>query len=103
VSGRARYVTRVVFLGAVLLLAVAWALWSRPAAVVTTRAEQGRVVAVQDRFGVVQIADGRKVRLFLPTPRPKPDDVVPLVMERRADGKESYRIDAEAWRGDGSR
>lgn len=94
-----RYLSRLVFVGVVLLLAVGWAIWSRPAPVVSTAGEQGRVLSVQDRFGVVQLADGRKVRLFLPSPRPKPEDVVPLLREQRADGKVVYRIDAEAWRG----
>lgn len=102
-SGRGRYVTRAVFLGVVLLLAVAWAIWSRPAPVVALAAEHGRVIAVQERFGVVEIPDGRKVRLFLPTPAPRPGDTVPLVMERHADGKVLYRIDAEAWRGSTAR
>lgn len=102
-SGRARYVTRAVFLAAVLVLAVGWALWSRPAAVVATAPEQGRVISVQERFGVVEIADGRRVRLFLPTPAPRPGDTVPLLMERHADGKVLYRIDTQAWRGSAAR
>lgn len=95
---RSRHVTRVFFIGAVLLLAVAWAIWSRPAALVAVDSEQGRVLSVTDRFGVVEIADGRKVRVVLPVPAPKKDDTVPLQAERYADGTSRYRIDADAWR-----
>lgn len=98
-TSRARYATRILFAAVVLLLAVGWAIWSKPAAIVSASAEQGQVLSVQDRFGVVQIADGRKVRLFLPTPTPKPGDAVPLTAERRSDGKVVYRIDVDTWRG----
>lgn len=96
---RARHVSRVFFLAAVLLLAVGWALWSKPAAQVSSSPEWGRVISVTDRFGVLEIADGRKVRVFLPTPAPRVGDTVPLRAERYADGKVLYRVDADAWRG----
>lgn len=97
-ASRARYVTRILFVAVVLLLAVGWAIWNRPAAVVATVAEEGRVLSAQERFGVVQIADGRKVRLFFPAPPPRPGESVTLRVERRADGKAIYRVDAGAWR-----
>ena len=102
-SFRARYATRALFAAVVLLLAVGWAIWSKPAAIVSTSTEQVQVLSVQDRFGVVLLADGRKVRLFLPTPAPKPGDTVPLVAERHADGKVLYRVDVDAWRGGSAR
>lgn len=95
---RARHVTRILFVVAILLLAAGWAIWNRPTAVVSTDAAQGRVLSAQEHFGVVQIADGRKVRLFFPAPPPKPGDRVPLRAERHADGRVIYRIDADAWR-----
>ena len=96
--GRSRHATRVIFLGVVLLLAVGWALWSRPAAKVSEATGQGRMLSVTDRFGVVEIADGRKVRVMLPSPAPKAGDEVPLRIEYFADGKARYAIDADAWR-----
>ena len=95
---RTRHATRVFFVGTVLLLAVGWAIWSRPAALVSVNSEQGHMLSVTERFGVVQLADGRKVRVILPVPAPKPGDAVPLVAEHFKDGKARYRIDAEAWR-----
>jgi hypothetical protein len=82
----------------VLLLAVGWAIWSRPAARISVNSEQGQMLSVTERFGVVQLADGRKVQVVLPLPAPKPGDAVPLVAEHYADGKARYRIDTDAWR-----
>jgi hypothetical protein len=88
----------VFFIGVVLLLAVGWAIWSRPAALVSVNSESGQMLSVTERFGVVQVADGRKVRVALPLPVPKPGDAVPLVAEHYKDGTARYRIDADAWR-----
>ena len=96
--GGSRNATRAIFGGVVLLLVVGWIIWSRPAALVRVDAEQGQVLSVNDHFGVVQIADGRKVRLVLPQPGPKAGEEVPLRVERFADGKARYSIDADAWR-----
>ena len=96
---RSRYATRAIFAGVVVLLVAGWIIFNRPAALLSVETEQGRVVSVSDRFGVVQIADGRKVHVMLPSPAPRADDEVPLRVERFADGKARYAIDAEAWRG----
>jgi hypothetical protein len=96
--GRSRQTTRVIFIAAVLLLAVGAAIWMRPAALVSTSPEQGRLLSVTERFGVVEIGDGRKVRVALPTPPPKAGEAVPLLAEHYADGKTRYRIDVDAWR-----
>ena len=95
---RSRDATRAIFGGVVLLLVVGWIIWSRPAALVRVEAEQGRLLSVTDRFGVVQLADGRKVRLMLPQPGPKAGEELPLRVEHFADGKARYSFDAEAWR-----
>ena len=95
---RARQLTRAFFIGVVLLLVVGAAIWMRPAALVSANSEQGQMLSVTERFGVVQIADGRKVQVAVPLPAPKPGDTVPLLAEHYADGTTRYRIDADAWR-----
>ena len=95
---RSRYTTRAIFSGVLLLLAVGWIIFNRPAPLREVVAGEGQLLSVNDSVGVVQIEDGRKVRLMLPHVSLKAGDEVPLRVERFADGKERYSFDLEAWR-----
>ncbi len=50
---------------------------------------------------LVATSDSTRVRLFLPPPVPKVDDVIPLVVERYKKGDSIYSVDLLKWRAEG--
>jgi hypothetical protein len=94
---RAHRLSRAIFVAVGLVLLLIWALLNKPAPLVSQATEQAQVISASNHFAVVQLADGRKVRLYFPSPEPRPGASVRLIRETYADGKTLYLLDIEAW------
>jgi len=76
-----------------------WALWNRPAPMVSRTSQAGQVIsAVKGSVMVIELADGKRVRALTPQPPPKPGDRIPMIVETYQDGSVYAVIDLEAWR-----
>lgn len=96
----------------VLLGLLAWALLETSADLVERKELRGELIEVAGDtnapggafpVGVVQLADGGKIKLMLPVQQPLPrvGDRIPLIMERYDDGKVLYAFDNLQWTADG--
>jgi hypothetical protein len=94
---RGHRLSRAIFVAAGLTGILIWGLLNRPSPLVSQVTEQGRVISASERFGLVELADGRTVRLYFLPPQPQPGDSVPLIRETYGDGKILYLVDLDAW------
>lgn len=97
---QAHRLSRAVFvaigLGAILL----WFLWNSPPAMVSRESQTGQVIsAVKDGVMMIELSDGKQMRVFTPSPVPVAGARVPVVVETYADGSVMAVIDVAAWHG----
>jgi hypothetical protein len=77
--------------------ALLYGMFTRETHVVSRSHESGTVQSVLAQVGVVELKDGRRVRVMFAPPVPKEGDKIPLIVERFRDGKERYYLDQDRW------
>jgi hypothetical protein len=91
-------------------LGLAWMWLADPGEPLARRAQTGIVEQVYGPAGeaarghdrpicLVRLEDGKRTRIGIGPPRPKPGDRVPLVVETYADGSRRAYLDRDRWLG----
>ena len=94
---RAHRLSRAIYVAVVLVVVLVWGLVYWPTPLVSRGTEEGRVISASENFGLVELADGRKVRLYFLPPYPRPGDSVPLIRETYKDGTTLYQVNLDEW------
>jgi hypothetical protein len=94
---RAHRLSRAIFVAVALAGILLWGLLNWPAPLVSRHTEQGRVISASEQFAMVELANGKKVRLYFLPPFPQPGDSVPLIRETYRDGTTLYLVDNDTW------
>lgn len=90
----AHRLSRAVFMVVALAGLLAWALWTRPPAMVSRVSEQGRVItAVENGATEIEMANGRTVRVIALRPVARVGDRIPMFVETYADGSTRVFVD----------